>query len=130
MRVDPASVTVCIVESDESVRRSLSRLMNSHGFKTLAFESVDQLLLSSELREPGCVISDVLASSAGVTLMEGLKTRGLKLPVILQTAGESDALRGEARKGDVTACFRKPVDDQALVDAIDWALFAPRKAIR
>jgi len=126
MHADHGSVTICIVESDESVRRSLARLVHSHGFKTLTFEDVDQLLASPELGEAGCVISDVLASGAAVTLVEGLRARGLGLPVILQMADESDSLRARAQKAGVAACFLKPVDGQALADAIDWALSAPR----
>jgi CheY-like chemotaxis protein len=43
--------------------------------------------------------------------------------VILVTAYDTPETRDLARQVGVAAYFRKPVDDQALLDAIAWALF-------
>ncbi len=39
-------LTVIIVDDDESVRKAMRRLLVSHGYRALTFESAEELLLS------------------------------------------------------------------------------------
>jgi FixJ family two-component response regulator len=123
--VKNTAITICIVEADGSARRSLLRLMQSHGFRTLGFRSAVELLASPAPEGPACVIVGDTTSGDGAALPRALRARALPLPVILLTACGSEDRRAEAKKAGVAACFLKPVDDQALVDAIDWALSSP-----
>jgi len=47
--------------------------------------------------------------------------RGIDIPVIFLTAFDSNEVRQQARKAGAAGYFRKPVDDQALLDTIRWA---------
>jgi len=105
----------------------MERLMRSLGYAPVVFSSVDEFLTTPRVASSACVIADVtMRGASGTTLALALKERGEPLPVILVTANDSDEVRAEARRCGASAYFRKPVDDQALVDAIEWALSAQR----
>ena len=44
------------------------------------------------------------------------------MPVIVISASDDAQTRENARKLGAAAFFRKPIDDQALLDAILWAI--------
>jgi FixJ family two-component response regulator len=44
------------------------------------------------------------------------------MPVIFLTAFDSNEIRQQAKQAGAAGYFRKPVDDQALLDTIQWAL--------
>jgi FixJ family two-component response regulator len=99
--------------------------MRSRGFRALGFPSAEEFLASPAPEGPACVIAGDDPPGDGAALPQALRDRSLPLPVILLTACESENRRAEAKEAGVAAYFLKPVDDQALVDAIDWALRGP-----
>ena len=118
-----APVTIYIVEDDESTRRSLARLMKSAGYETGTFASVGEFMATESFQEPSCVIADGrMPGGSGMELPQKLRQRGSSLPVIIVTANDSGDTCTEGRLAGVAGYFRKPVDDQALIDAIEWAL--------
>jgi CheY-like chemotaxis protein len=50
------------------------------------------------------------------------------LPFILLTANDEEETRREARSAGAAAFFRKPVDAEALLDTIRWAIRPPAPA--
>jgi len=87
------------------------------------FEAAEDLL-KCQLREQNtCLISDIkLKGLSGIELQQQLAERGIKIPVIFLTAFDSNEIRQQAKQGGAAAYFRKPVDDQALLDTIRWAI--------
>jgi len=79
-----------------------------------------------DITEPdrtACIVADIrLSGDSGLELPYRLKDRNWPLPVIILTAQDTRAIRVEAHKAGVAAFFHKPVDDQALLDAIQWVL--------
>jgi FixJ family two-component response regulator len=59
---------------------------------------------------------------SGLELPALLASAGRRLPVILVTAHDTEETRDIAQRAGAAAYFRKPVDDQALLDAIAWTL--------
>ena len=120
------SGTVYIVDDDASVRRSLRRLLLALGYTPQEFPSVDEFLrfLDHPLSALwGCVVADVtVPGRRGTDLPGELRQRGMPMPVILVTAQDRDDVRSEAKRCGASAYLRKPVDEQALVDAIEWAM--------
>jgi CheY-like chemotaxis protein len=58
----------------------------------------------------------------GFELLEKLSSGEIEVPVIVVSAFEDRQSRARARSMGAKAYFRKPVDDQALIDAIQWSL--------
>jgi FixJ family two-component response regulator len=57
---------------------------------------------------------------SALELPNRLQDRGIDLPVIFVTADYSNATRDRIRTAGGCAYFKKPVDDQALIDMIRW----------
>jgi len=115
------ALLVYIVDDDESVRTALSRLMRSAGIESRAYESSERFL--EEVRNEGyaCILVDMtMPRMNGMELIARLKEKGIKIPVIALSARDDDEIRQMAKDLGVRFFLRKPVDDQALIDAINW----------
>ena len=113
---------VYVIDDDESVRRALQRLLRSAGFEVKAFSSAEAFLQSGSLDERACIVLDIhMPGLTGFDLQEKLVSMGIRIPVINVSAFDDAETRERARKLGAVALFRKPVDGQALIDAIHWA---------
>ncbi len=121
MQHRPDLLTVYVVDDDDSVLRSLSRLLNTSGFHVQTFSSAETFLESVNADSQGCVLLDVtMPRMSGLQVQVALRERGIKLPVIAISARESHQIRETARELGAQFFLHKPVDDQALLDAIAW----------
>ncbi len=119
----PASITVYVVDSDESVRRAMSRLMRADGFRAVCVGSVEALLKETMPASEAVLLVDVTTSrQSEASLHEQLHARGLNPPVIYLTDCDTERARRQARLAGAAGYFRKPVDEQALADAITFAV--------
>ena len=113
---------VCIVEDDDAVREALVRLCRSAQLPVLSFSSADDLLAKGVPADTACLVTDVvMPGTGGSQLQETLHDQRPEIPLIFLTANDDPAVRDRARALGASAFFRKPVDDQALLDAIHWA---------
>jgi FixJ family two-component response regulator len=118
---------IFIVDDDDSVRRALGRLLRSEGLNSEAFASGELFLAGLPAEAHGCVIMDIrMPGLTGYDVQEQLRQRGQKIPVIALSAQDDDEARHRARALGAVAFFRKPVDDQALLDSIHWLFSAPQ----
>lgn len=115
------SFTVYIIDDDASVRSSLSRLMRSADLQSKAFARPEEFLEIAESATKGCVLLDItMPHITGTEMQARLRDMRFKLPVIVVSASESDDARKSAFALGAQFFLRKPVDDQALIDAINW----------
>jgi hypothetical protein len=77
-----------VVDDDESVRDSVPDQLREPGFEVRAFASGDDFLSPDCVNGTRCLILD-----AGFDLQRELGLRGQKIPIILITAVESEAVR-------------------------------------
>jgi FixJ family two-component response regulator len=118
--------TVFLIDDDESVRRSLGRVLSSAGVQWQSFASADAFLEAAPQTARGCVVADItMPGTSGLELLRLLQNTGSPPPVILITAHDTNEIRLAAREAGAAAFFRKPVDSQALLDAIAWAAGGP-----
>ncbi len=117
---------IIVIDDDSSVRRALGRVMTSGGLAWEAYGSSEEFLTSGNLEQAGCVVADMtLPGMGGIELKEKLNTTRPDLPLIFLTAHDTAEIRTAARAAGAAGFFRKPVDTQALLDAIHWALHVP-----
>jgi len=115
--------TVYVIDDDESVRKAFGRLLRSAHFDVETFSSPDEFLRATIDRERACIVADIrMSGSTGFTLMEKLAAQGIHLPVVVVSASDDEHIREHVRELGAVSFFRKPVDDQALLDAIWWAI--------
>lgn len=115
--------TIYVIDDDESVRRSFERLLRSANLEVETFSSVEEFLSGQRQGDNACVIVDMrMPGSTGFDLQRELASRGMRIPVIVISASHDTQTREQAQRLGAVAFFRKPIDDQALLDAIWWAI--------
>ena len=118
-----APATVFIVDDESSIRTSMTRLLRSAGLRAEAFASVDDFFKQSDVPPNSCIVADIsMPGTSSLALPGALAERGLQLPIIFVTAEDNEQVRAEAKRVGAAGYFRKPIDDCALLDAIEWAL--------
>lgn len=117
------TLLVYIVDDDESVLKSLARLMRSASIESRAYESPQRFLAEVRNEDRACILMDVtMPRMSGLEVAKQLKEKGITLPVIALSARDDEDTRQLARDLGVQFFLRKPVDDQALIDAISWVM--------
>ena len=112
---------VFVVDDEESVRKALSLLLQSAGLPHRVFSSAKQFLEDVDPQAEGCVLLDItMPPATGVELLKELNQRKSRLRVIAISARDDADTGILARQLGAQLFFRKPVDDQALIDAIHW----------
>ena len=114
---------IYIVDDDSSARKGIARLLRIAGYEVCEFSSANEFLDKLDPKISGCLLLD--ARMLGMTweeLIEELKQRKIKLPIIIVTADNTMGIRQKALKIGAEGFFRKPVDGKALLDAISWSL--------
>lgn len=120
---EDADICVYVIEDDASVRRSLEMLLFSSGIKVLTYGSAEAFLDSEFSQHGTCMIADFkMPGLGGLGLQQRLIKKGICIPTIFLTAFDSRKDRQRAFRSGAVGFFLKPVDDQALLDAIRWAL--------
>ena len=114
---------VYVIDDQTSLQRALLRLMRSAGFAAQAFSSADDFLAADVDTASACIVADVqTGGSNSLGLPDELKRRGNITPIIFITAYDSAEIRERVRRLGAAGYYRKPIDDQALIDAINWAM--------
>ena len=114
---------IFILDDDASVRKALARLLRSADMAVKAFASVDELLSAPTLSQCLCIIADIrMQGTSGLAMPGLLAERGLHCPVIFVSAQDTEETRTAVKQAGAAGFFRKPVDDQALLDALNWAI--------
>jgi len=114
---------IFVIDDDQSMQRAFLLLLRSAGFDAKAFTSAEEFLTHSHVSDGDCIILDLrMPRMNGFDLMEKLISREIRTPIICVTAFDDVRSRERARELGAAAYFTKPVDDQALIDAINWAI--------
>jgi two-component system response regulator FixJ len=126
MRMDGA---VHIVDDDASVRRSLERLLQVAGLKTVAHETARDFLEAAPGLSEGCILLDIrMPEIDGLEVQARLNRLGCCLPLIAMTGHGDVTTAVRAMKAGAVDFLEKPLDDEHLLGAIEKALHAPRAA--
>lgn len=124
-----AEPTVFIVDDDESVRKSLSRLLTSVGFKNETFSSAIEFLKHSLCQGPACLVLDIrMPGLSGLDLQKELAKKNRSLSIVFITGHGSIPLSVQAMKAGAVDFLEKPFDEQALLDAVMHAINKDRRA--
>jgi FixJ family two-component response regulator len=122
---------VFVIDDDESVRRSLERLLRSVGLDVQTFGTAREFLVQGLPDRPSCVVLDLrLPGPSGLELQESLHRSGSHVPIIF-ISGHADVPSSvHAIKAGAVDFLQKPFGDQALLDIIHGALRRDREARR
>jgi FixJ family two-component response regulator len=123
--------TVYVIDDDAPVRTALVRLLRSANFLPQTYASVEEFLKNPQQKRDACILLDIrMPGSGDFDIRQNLTSLGVDIPAIVVSASDDKLVREHARRLGAVAFFRKPVDDQALLDAIHWALSCARRKMR
>jgi two-component system, LuxR family, response regulator FixJ len=115
--------TVYVVDDDDGMRRALSMLLNTVGYKTAAFASPKEFLDKFKSDIAGCLVLDIrMPGMSGLELQQHLNRMGSMLPVIFITGHGDVPMAVQAMKEGAFEFVQKPFRDQDLLDRINHAL--------
>lgn len=121
MRIEKASVFV--VDDDDSVRVSLTRLIQSAGWSAEGFASAEEFVGRLPFEGTGCLLLDVnMPGTSGPRLQELMTERAWALPVVFLTGVGDVPTCAQAMKQGAVDFLLKPVDEEALMQALKRAI--------
>ncbi len=127
----PSAVPVVfIVDDDVSVRESVELLVRNENWKPEPFASAQEFLSHPRTRVPSCLVLDLsLPGQNGLELQKQLSLQHIDMPIIFIT-GYGDVPKSvQAMKAGALEFLTKPLDYNALVNAIRKALERSRLAL-
>jgi len=117
---------VSIVDDDPLAREGIKELVESLGYKALAFVSAQDFLQSGAIARTGCLITDLqMPGLNGLELQERLQAGGYDTPVILITAYPDEKHRGRAMSAGAIGFLSKPFEEQSLLECLTIAMKRP-----
>jgi FixJ family two-component response regulator len=119
-------ISVALIDDDESVRRSLERLLRAAGMQSFAYPSAEIFLADDHRPHLDCLLLDVqLEGLSGIELRSQLIASGDRTPVIFITAHDEPGTRKQALAMGCAAYFRKTDPGHAVLAAIRQAVANP-----
>jgi FixJ family two-component response regulator len=105
---------IAIVDDDESVRRSLHRLVRSAGYAVETFASAADFLAWLPRGQAACLILDVhMKEMSGLALQQRLA-----VPVVFITSHDDATTRAQIEKSGAAGHLWKPFDEAAVLEMI------------
>jgi two-component system nitrogen regulation response regulator GlnG len=121
------SLTVWIVDDDQSVRWVLEKALKQAGMETKSFERAEHLLDAIDENEPDVLITDVrMPGMSGLMLLERLRSSRPSLPIIVITAHSDLENAVAAYKGGAFEYLPKPFDIDEAVELVHKAARSAR----
>lgn len=121
---------VLVIDDDESVRRSLGRLLRSTGYDVRTYASAEEFLADGAPRSPACAILDLaMPGLDGLELQSQMLERGVACGIVFLT-GHGDLDAGiEAMKHGAVDFLSKPIDESRLLAAVEESLDMERQQL-
>ena len=117
------TVMVFVIDDDESVRKSLKRLLDAAHYKTEVFKSGSEFLSRSAYEGPSCVIVDVrMPGLDGIAFQEALIEHGREEQLVFITAHGNIPMCAQAMKAGAVDFLPKPFVPKQLLESVDRAL--------
>jgi FixJ family two-component response regulator len=119
----PANSLVFLIDDDASIRRGVSRLLRSAGFKNEAFGSATDFLARDQHSGPACVIVDVrMPGINGMDLQGLLLQRRREEQLVFITGHGNISMCAQAMKAGAVDFLPKPFRDTDLLECVERGL--------
>jgi len=114
---------IAVVDDEDSVRRSMQRLLRAAGYDVALYADGPQFLESLERQPLACAIVDGhMPGMHGREVLAALAEREPRIPAIVVTGQDSPEYRQSAAAYGASAFFSKPFDPEALLAAVAAAV--------
>jgi len=112
-------IYVAVIDDDESLGRSLGRLLRASGMQPVTYVSAEAFLADTKQPRFDCLVLDVqLGGMSGIALARRLVADGGHPPFIFITAHDDPETRAGAQAAGCAAYFRKSDSGARVLEAI------------
>ena len=119
----PANSFVFLIDDDASVRKGVSRLLRSAGYRHETFGSASDFLTREQHSGPACLIVDVrMPGINGMDLQDVLIQRRRQEQLVFITGHGDIPMCAQAMKAGAVDFLPKPFRDTELLQCVDRAL--------
>jgi two-component system, LuxR family, response regulator FixJ len=116
---------VLIVDDDAAVGSALRFSLEQEGFHVRLYGSGKSLLAETGVPDQACLVIDyIMPEMDGLQVVDELRARGNRAPVILISPSIGNGLRRRARKRGIRFFLEKPLLEGTLPEVIRMALAA------
>jgi len=120
---------VAVVDDDPGVLRALRRLLRSANFEVEAYSSGSEFLMADSGSGLDCVVLDLhMPQTTGFDVQTRLSQRGSTVPVVIITGDDTPETRARSLSLGAKCYLCKPIDEAALLAAIDSVSEPPDNA--
>jgi FixJ family two-component response regulator len=118
-----STAMVFVIDDDQSMRKSLRRLLDTAHYNTELFESASEFLSRSAHDGPSCVIVDVrMPGLNGIDLQKALIESGREEQLVFITAHGDVPMCAQAMKAGAVDFLPKPFEPKQLLQSVERAL--------
>jgi FixJ family two-component response regulator len=119
----PLSPLIHLIDDDEAVRSSLALLIGTVGLRVQPWADPQAFLANFDRQAIGAIVLDVrMPGISGLTVLDTLIAQGVDQPVIMLTGHGTVEMCRRAFKSGAAEFLEKPVDDEALLEALQNAV--------
>ncbi len=117
------SPLIHLVDDDEGVRQALALLIGTVGLRVQVWAHPQAFLDGFDRQAVGAIVLDVrMPGLSGLTVLDLLRQQGVDQPVVMLTGHGTVELCRRAFKAGAAEFLEKPVDDDALLEALHNAV--------
>ena len=114
---------IAVVDDEESVRKSLRRLLVASELDATVYASGQEFLDSLGGHQPDCLVLDLqMPGLTGLEVQRALARARVRFPTIIITAHDEPETRARCLAAGAVAYLCKPLHDELLLDAITTAV--------
>jgi len=113
------SPLIHLIDDDEAVRSSLALLISTVGLRVQAWADPQTFMNGFDRQSVGAIVLDVrMPGISGLSVLDTLKEQRVDQPVIMLTGHGTVEMCRRAFKAGAAEFLEKPVDDEALLEAL------------
>ena len=117
------SPLIHLIDDDEAVRASLALLISTVGLRVQPWSDPQAFMAGFDRQAVGAIVLDVrMPGISGLTVLDTLVAQGVDQPVIMLTGHGTVEMCRRAFKAGAAEFLEKPVDDEALLEALQNAV--------
>lgn len=123
------SPLIHLIDDDEAVRSSLALLISTVGLRVQSWADPLTFMAGFDRHGIGAIVLDVrMPGISGLSVLDQLMAQGVDQPVIMLTGHGTVEMCRRAFKSGAAEFLEKPVDDEALLEALQNAVRAHVKS--
>lgn len=114
---------IAVLDDEPQMRKALRRLLATHGFRVEAYGTGREFLAALPSHPADCLVLDLhMPEISGFDVLAAFATQQVTPPVVVITGHDEPGTAERTRALGASAFLTKPVDETALLDAIQEAM--------